>query len=163
MFVSFNTLADESRIWIYQAERELNQVEQEQIRKLGREFIGQWASHGQPLQASLEILLDRFLVIAVDDRQLPSGCSIDASVAFVREIGERLQLDFFNRTKVPLMDNQSVTVLPLTELKDQIKKGEVSEEYLLINTLVSTKGDLTNWIVPIKESWLNRYLPQPQS
>lgn len=162
MFVSFDTLPDESRIWIYQAERKLSTEEQQQITALGQSFIGQWASHGQPISASLTILRDYFIVIGVDDRQLPSGCSIDASVGFIQELGNRLKLDFFNRTRVPLWKNESVNSVPLAELKNQIKNGEISDKSLLINTLVQTKGELLNWIVPIKESWLGRYLPQPQ-
>ena len=162
MVVAFESLPDESRIWIYQAERELTPEEQGQITALGQDFLGQWATHGQPLHASLAILKNYFLVIGVDDRQLPSGCSIDASVGFVREVGNRLQLDFFNRTRVPLLINDAVKTVPLNEVKDQIKHGAVSEDTLLVNTLVQQKGDLSRWIVSLKESWLGRYFPQTQ-
>ena len=162
MFVPFETLPEESRIWVYQSERELSLDEQTQIIALGQDFLSQWASHGQQLHASLAILKNYFLVIGVDDRQLPSGCSIDASVGFVREVGNRLQLDFFNRTKVPLLINDAVKTVPLVQIKDQIRNGVVSEDTLLVNTLVQQKADLARWIVSIKESWLGRYLPQVQ-
>lgn len=161
MFVTFNTLSDEARIWIYQAERELTSDEQLLILEKGKEFLDQWAAHGQPLTASLEVLKGYFVVISVEDQvQLPSGCSIDESVAFMQGLGKQLRVDFFDRTKVPLWIDDSVQVVPLIELKQKIKNGEVDSETMLFNTMIQKKGGLSNWIVLLKDSWLGRYLPQ---
>lgn len=162
MIITFDKLPEESRIWIYQAERELTTKEQQIVLNVGKQFIDQWATHGEPLTAAIRILNGYFVVIGVDDRLLPSGCSIDASIALMRDLGNRLQLDFFGRTNVPLMMGDEIVLVPLTELKHQIKNREISEDTLLVNTLIQNKQGLTKWIVPLKKSWLSRYLPQPQ-
>ena len=162
MLVSFDSLPDNARIWIYQVERSLNPSEQQVVLEIGEKFIAQWASHGQPLTGSLKILNEQFVVIAVDDSQLPSGCSIDASVALVRDLGSKLNLDFFGRTNIPLWLEDKVHLVPLTDLKTGIKNGTVADDTQLLNTLIQHKGGLADWIVPIRNSWLARYLPQPQ-
>ena len=122
MLVTFDTLSDEAKIWIYQAERELTSDEQQLILAMGKEFMDQWASHGQPLTASIDVIKGYFVVISVDGYlQIPSGCSIDESVAFIRKLGELLKVNFFDRTKVPLWMNGSVQMVPLMEMKQNIK------------------------------------------
>lgn len=161
MFVEFDKLPDEARIWVYQAERALTSDEQEVILATGRRFIDQWASHGTPLTASLKIFNGYFVVIGVDDRMLPSGCSIDASVDFMRGLGSELSLDFFGRTNIPVFSQEQITMVPLAEIKHQVKNGQISQETMLINTLVQNKRGLEDWVVPLRSSWLSRYLPQP--
>ena len=162
MFVPFNELPDESRIWVYQAERELTLEEQQLVLQVSRTFIDQWATHGQPLIGSCQVKDRYFIIIAVDDRQLPSGCSIDASVGLIRDLGNKLGVDLFGRTNVPLWVDNKVVTSPLAELKQLMKSGNISQDTLLINTLVEQKGSLSDWKVPLRESWLKRYLPQPQ-
>ena len=41
MYVTFDTLPEESRIWIYQAQRELSSEEQLQILELGQSILHQ--------------------------------------------------------------------------------------------------------------------------
>ncbi len=161
MYVSFDTLSDRSRLWVYQAERELNTEEQQSILESGKNFMDQWVTHGVPLSASIQVLMGYFVVIAVDDSQLPSGCSIDTSVGFMRALGSKMDIDFFGRNQIPLYDNERVVLAPLAKLKDQLKLGEVPKETLMINTLIPQKGDLSTWIIPLSQSWLSRYLPQP--
>jgi hypothetical protein len=161
MFVEFDTLPGEARIWIYQAERALTSGEQDVVLATGRHFIDQWASHGAPLTASIKIFKAYFVVIGVDDRMLPSGCSIDASAEFMRELGSKLNLDFFGRTNIPVFSQDQITLVPLSEIKHQVKNGQISQDTMLVNTLVQNKRGLEDWIVPLKSSWLSRYLPQP--
>jgi len=162
MFVEFDTLPEEARVWVYQTERALSTAEQQVVLNTGRNFINQWASHGEPLAASIKIFNDLFVVIAVDDRMLPSGCSIDASVDLMRGLGSKLNLDFFERTNVPVFSREHITLVPLPEFKQQIRNGQISQDTMLVNTLVPNKGGLSDWVIPLKNSWLSRYLPQSQ-
>ena len=162
MYVDFDLLPEESRVWVYQSERELTSSEEQVILDIGRDFIGQWASHGEPLTGSIKVFNAYFVVIAVDDRLLPSGCSIDASVGLMRQLCSMLNLDFFGRTNVPIWNREQITMVPLSVIRNQIKNGQISPDTLLVNTLVQQKRDLAEWVVPISSSWLSRYLPQPQ-
>ncbi len=90
---SYQDLNDSARVWIYQADRPLKGTEIEEIRERGRLFVASWAAHGEKLDAAIEVLHDRFVVLCADEAQVKaSGCSIDRSVGFVRELESDLGL-----------------------------------------------------------------------
>ena len=87
MYVPFDQLPDEARIWIYPSNRKMSDEEVEQIKALMADFLQQWTAHGQNLNAGFELPHNRFIVIGLDQSNAAaSGCSIDASVHFIQEI-----------------------------------------------------------------------------
>jgi len=60
MYIPFDQLPPRSRLWIYQASRPLTAAEVAQIKPILVDFITQWTSHGDKLQASAELLYIRF-------------------------------------------------------------------------------------------------------
>src|SRR5690606_41352895 len=101
MFVEFNELSDAARVWIYQANRSFTEEEIEQIKKKSEEFITQWTAHGANLKASYELRYKRFLIIALDQEfNVPSGCSIDASVHFIQQLEKQYHVDLLDKMNV---------------------------------------------------------------
>jgi len=164
MYIPFEEMPAHARIWIYQASRPLGQAEETYVTELGKKFTSSWAAHGKPLQSSVKVFHQRFLVIAVDESyNQASGCSIDASVALVKELEEKFstsqeQFSFFDRTKVAFLHNDEVFVESTTQLKQQVAQGKIRPETLTFNNLVHNKAQFDKeWIVPAKDSWLSRY------
>ena len=86
MYTNFNTLPQNSRIWIYQADREFTRVEVDLLQENAIAFIEEWTRHGAALKGSFALKYNRFLILAVDESFAnASGCSIDASVRFVKD------------------------------------------------------------------------------
>ena len=167
MFILFEELPENARVWVYQSNRPLTPEEQRFILQQGKLFAEQWAAHGQQLRASVTVLHHHFVVIAVDEQhQLPTGCSIDSSVGFVRSLANVLQargtsIDFFDRTLVAFWVNDSVELIPLAQVKRQITDGQIPPDTLMFNNLVGTKAELAaQWQLPVKDAWLARYLPK---
>ena len=167
MFILFEELPENARVWVYQSNRPLTPEEQRFILQQGKLFAEQWAAHGQQLRASVTVLRHHFVVIAVDERhQLPTGCSIDGLVGFVRSLANVLQargtsIDFFDRTLVAFWVNDSVELIPLAQVKRQITDGQIPPDTLMFNNLAATKAELsTRWQLPIQDTWLARYLPK---
>jgi hypothetical protein len=159
MFVPFDSLPDTARVWIYQASRSLNTQEVMLSQELLRKFADKWAAHGVPLKASFQIRQQQFVVLSVDqDYHEPSGCSIDASVAVVRELEQALDVSLLDRSLVPFKRGEEVVCFPLKDLKSLIAAGEIASDTPTFNTLASCKGDLVNgWEVPAGQSWLKRH------
>ncbi|QNF32597.1 hypothetical protein HUW51_07600 [Adhaeribacter swui] len=159
MYIPFDQLPPRSRLWIYQASRPLTDEEVERIKPVLVDFITQWTSHGSKLQASAEILYNRFLVIANnEDVNSPSGCSIDASVHFVKQLETMLHVSFFDRTQLAFLHNDTIQTVPLPEIKNKIKEGLIQADSLYFDTLLNTSGQLQSaWPKPAKESWLAKY------
>jgi len=160
MITSPHNFSDQSRIWIYQSAREFSDAEVETINTHLATFAEKWVSHQQQLIAHGEVLHQRFVVLMVDDIQGngASGCSIDASVKFVQELGRAFQTDLFNRLDFAYFDGGSVKIVHKTELPKLLADGVISEETPFFDNLVKNKGELKErWMVPLKDSWHYRF------
>ncbi|NDK54767.1 hypothetical protein [Pontibacter fetidus] len=159
MYIPFDELPQQARVWIYQANRPLNEAEQAEIKPLLEQFATDWSSHGTNLQASAELLHDRFLVLANNENATAaSGCSIDKSVNFVRELEQRFNISFFDRTQLAFLREGEVELVPMSELKNKVVAGDISKDTLYFDTLVTNYGELqAAWPRPAQQSWLSRY------
>ena len=63
MIVDFNKLPDDSRLWIYQSNRDFSNHELDEIRNLTESFLINWQTHNQELEVSYEIKYNRFLIL----------------------------------------------------------------------------------------------------
>lgn len=159
MYIPFDELPPQARIWIYQASRPLTAAEQADIKPLLEQFATDWSSHGTNLQASAELLHDRFLVLANNENATAaSGCSIDKSVNFVRELEQRFQVSFFDRTQLAFLKEGELELVSMSELKNKVVAGDISKDTLYFDTLVTNYGELqAAWPRPAQQSWLSRY------
>src|SRR5690242_11524154 len=113
MFVPAETLPPDSRIWIYQSDRELTTEEVEQIKDETRKFLESWTAHNQTLKAGCEIRYNRFLILMVDEKSAgASGCSIDKSVHFIKSIEKNFKVSFFDRMMFAFKRNDRVEAVP---------------------------------------------------
>lgn len=159
MTSTIDKMPDHARLWIYQADRSFTPQEEEQIVKMTDEFVGQWAAHGAKLKAGYAIMHHRFIVISVDESfNLASGCSIDASVNLIRKIQDRFGLNLLDRSKVAYLEEGQVKLEHVSRLREAIAKGKINEQTEVFNNLVQNAGEWkTNWIMPAKGTWINRY------
>lgn len=143
------------RIWIYQADRQLNEAEEELILgKLG-EFTAQWRAHGKPLAAKAEICYNRFIIVMVDDSVAPpTGCSIDKSVHLLKAIELETGLQLFDRMQVAYRNGHDINVVSRAEFEALISSGVVNDNTIVFNNLITSYPELnTNWEIPLRESW----------
>ena len=83
--LSYDALPDHARLWVYPASRALSDEEVAALRPRLAAFAEAWTSHRCDLHAHADLWHGRFLVLGVDEAAAAaSGCSIDASVRFVR-------------------------------------------------------------------------------
>lgn len=159
MYIDFDKLPDTARVWVYQADRSLTDSEVKTIREALQPALSQWAAHGQPLLASAQVVENRFVIVAVDeDYTLPSGCSIDASVRTIQEIGRQVSVDFFDRSAAIQAADGSVQTFALPAIKTAVADGTLTPETPVFNTLVKTKAEfLSDWRIRAADSWLKRY------
>jgi hypothetical protein len=162
MYQSFESVSNQSRIWIYTASRPFTQEEEKWVADLLKNFCTQWAAHGHPLNSSFKIDRHQFIALAVDeDYHNPSGCSIDSSVGVMRQIHQATGVDMLDRSKVPFFVNERVQLIPAHELKTLFAQGTLHANSITFNTMVATKADLEKqWEILVEKSWLIKYLPK---
>ncbi|MFK5879710.1 MAG: ABC transporter ATPase [Flavobacteriaceae bacterium] len=161
MIVPFNTLPNESRVWIYQANRELTETEIQEISKKAEEFIADWTRHGEDLKASYEIKYDQFLVLAVDESfNDVSGCSIDSSVRFIKATEQSFGIDLMNKLSIAFKIGENINTVSLADFQQYIKEEKINGDTIVFNNMVQSKADYgTNWEVPASQSWHQRFIP----
>ncbi len=160
MIKDFKQLPDHSRIWIYQANRKLSEVEVEEIASKTTNFLKQWTAHGKDLEAGFEIRYNRFIVIGLNQENASAtGCSIDSSVYFIQSLEKEYNLDLMDKMNVTYYNGEFIAHKPLTDFKKMAKARSISKNTIVFNNLVVTKEEYTNhWEVPAKDSWHSRFL-----
>ncbi|MDO6744710.1 ABC transporter ATPase [Tenacibaculum soleae] len=160
MFTEYNNLPNNSRVWIYQADREFTVEEVEYICAKAILFIDNWTRHGDDLKGSFTIKYNQFLVLGVDEGfNNVSGCSIDSSVRFIQELEKELRIDLMNKMNVSFKDGENINVVKLPDFQQLIKDKKITSKTTVFNNMVNTKEDFeTNWEVTADKSWHKRFL-----
>jgi hypothetical protein len=160
MLVDFNTLPDESRVWIYQANRTFTDAEILEIESKLNQFIENWTAHGSDLLAGYNIVYKRFIVIALNQNlNRASGCSIDASVNFVQQLEKDYHVDLLDKMNVSYKQGDFIAYKSLLDFKKMAKDKAVSKQTIVFNNLVNNIAEFKeNWEVPASESWHARFM-----
>ena len=160
MFVPFETLPENSRVWIFQANRSFTDEEQAQIKEKLEAFIEQWTAHGANLKASYEFRYKRFIVLALDQKMnAATGCSIDESVRFIQQLEKEYDVDLLDKMNVSYKQGEFVAYKTLTDFRKMAKDKAVSPKTIVFNNLVNNKAEYeSDWEVPASESWHKRFL-----
>ena len=153
--MDYTNLADSSRVWIYQSNKVLSPTEVSEIETLGAKFIEQWAAHGAELKAAFKVFYNRFLVLFADESQVKaSGCSIDSSVRFFKEIEQHYKIDLFDRLNIAYREDQVIKTMNMSDFQDALNTSEIPAETVVFNNLVQTLGEFKNtWEIPVMQSW----------
>lgn len=149
-------LADHSRVWVYQSSRPFIEHEETEINEQLQQFYTQWQAHGEPVKGWAKLLFRQFIVIIADESDVHvSGCSTDASVRVIKSIERQYEVNMFDRMMLTFLVKDKAEMLPMNQIRYAIEKDYINWETPLFNNLVSTKKELmTNWLIPLKDSWL---------
>ena len=139
----FEGFSDESRVWLYTADRAITPTEAAFVQDNLEHFASSWKAHSTPLKAKACMLNEYIIAFVVDQTSASaSGCSVDSSVRFVKELGKELNIDFFNRLNVIVEDPKGIKAIhPYRKLKEL-------SNYSYYNPLIESLKDLKeNWII----------------
>ncbi len=159
MYVPFENLPEESKIWIYQSNRKFSDHELSAIETDLKAFIETWSAHGTSLEASYLLKYNRFIILAVNqENQIATGCAIDKSVEFIQCLEKKYEVDLLDKMNVTFKLGEHVAHKPLIEFKKMAKEKAVSENTIVFNNLVNTIEEFNeNWEVPAADSWHSRF------
>ena len=150
----------DSKVWIYQSDRIFNQIELVSIQDKLNAFVASWTSHGAKVKGFATIYADAFIIIMADEKQTGvSGCSTDSSVRTIKEIEAAHQLNLFDRLNCCFLIDEKIISIHLSKIQQAFNSKVINENSLYFNNTVLTKKQLLeNWMLPLKESWLNNKL-----
>ncbi|WP_136668084.1 ABC transporter ATPase [Flavobacterium sp. H122] len=159
MYIPFENMPLDSRIWIYQSNRKFSDDEVTEITALTKDFVEEWSAHGASLEASFDIRYSRFIILAVNpDVQAASGCSIDSSVQFIQQLEKKYDVDLLDKMNVTFKNGEFIAHKSLIDFKKMAKEKAVSGATIVFNNLVNTIEELNDsWEIPAEESWHSRF------
>lgn len=161
VLISLSELGDDSRLWIFQADRVLTPEEKNNVQGWIDDFTPKWVSHNRSLKAKGVVAFDRFVIIALDESasNAASGCSIDSMTHHMQAIAKQLSINLMDRVTFCFKLDDQVTGIHMNDISAALKQGDISEESLVFNNLIKTKKELASqWLIPINQSWQKRFL-----
>lgn len=155
--LSFPNFSANSRVWVYQADREITEQEHTEMETAVQQYADTWQVHGQDAIADSAILFNRFIVFVVSESMPASGCSIDESVRFIHQLGNKTSIDFFNRLQIcyRLPQSNIIASLSISEFKKARKAGEIPNGSIVFNNTITTLKEFKEaWMIAVEDSWL---------
>lgn len=132
----FPSFPPQSKVWVYNADRILNDNETFNIQSEINLFTDKWQAHGMELKAAGKMVYNNILILVVDETvEAPSGCSIDSSVHFIKTFNDKYGVNFLNRNYVVILKDNKVEVAT-SEDKEKLK-GQ-----MVLNTACSTLAEV---------------------
>ncbi|RMG80328.1 MAG: hypothetical protein D6707_06595 [Bacteroidetes bacterium] len=153
---NLKNFAPDDKVWVYTAENLLSEEQQSIIKKELNNFISNWESHGEKVNADYTILKNRFIIIAASiHKGALCGRAIDASVQFIKHLEKNLNNKLLNRMNIAIEHNNCIDVWSYPELMQKIEAKSLPENAFVFNPSVSTMQDLAdNWKQPVYQSFL---------
>ena len=155
MLTPTSTLSSDSRLWIFQAERELTQAEEQYISEHTGQFLTKWTAHNNELKSGFEIRYHRFLIIMVDENyNSTGGCSIDKCMHQVQQFEKALGISFLNRLSIAYREGDKIQTISKSAFEELLHSGRLTEKTIVFNNLIQTKQELESaWEVSVEKSW----------
>ncbi len=160
MLQPYESLSDESKVWIYPASRKFYKDEIEVIQNKIESFVIDWKKDDENFKCSYQFLYNRFIIIvAEDETSSVTNQDIDLLVGFILELQNSYEVELLDRMNFCFKQGEYVQYKELKEFKKLLKNKAISEKTIVFDNLIQTKEDLENfWEVPITESWYSRFL-----
>ena len=160
MYVSFNLLPPNAKVWIYQSDRNLSNIDIELIEREVKLFLNNWSSHNKEIESSFEIRYNRFIIIGLNENiNSASGCSIDKSLNFIKDLQSLLKVNFLNRLDVAYKIGNEINSISLSEFQTMIREKKLSKDSIVYNNMIDSKQSyINNWETTIENSWHKKFL-----
>jgi hypothetical protein len=144
-----------SRVWVYQSDKQLNDADVIKLQIMLDKFTTGWTAHNNQLKAKAEIRYNRFIILIVDESQAgASGCSIDKSVRFMKDVEQEFGINLFDRFNLAYRSGEEILSVPRHTFEELISNKTIGTDTTVFNNMVQNLTQLeTKWEVPFKDSW----------
>ena len=148
--------SNNSRAWVYQSSRPFQEKEVTEIDEQLYHFYSQWQSHGDEVKGWAKLLFHQFIVVLADEEATGvSGCSTDSMVRIIKSIERQYSVQLFDRLTLTFLVKDKAEMLPLQQVGYALEKGYLTPETPFFNNTITSKAQLlSEWVVPLKNSWL---------
>lgn len=149
-----------NRVWVYLSNKPFSEQIENDLKNDVQTFLLGWNAHGKALTAGFEILYHHFIIIKANEEQYSaSGCSIDKQFQFIKEVEKKYNLNLLDRLVVAYKKGNEVFVTHSSKIPQLLSDGVINENTTVFNTTLSNENEFkTSFEIPLKESWLSKFL-----
>ena len=154
MLVSYESLSEEARIFIYPGSRKFYPNElpliEEKLKNFRVSFEG--------AELAYEIKYDRFLVFIVSD-----GTPLDLDhqntlVDFIQHLEREFEIILLDKVNVCFKQGEYVQLKEVSDFKKLVKSKGVSKKTVVFDLMINTKYEYEQFFeVPAEESWVSHF------
>ncbi len=160
--IDLSTLPDEARLWVFGADRPLDDGETARLEAELTPFIARWSAHREDLPAGFQVHENRLILVAVDEaRVTASGCSIDALLHELARLEQLLGVGLRNGGLIWYRDpSGSVVSCSREEFRQLAAKGEIDGRTRVFDLTIERLADLRGGRLerPAAETWHGRLI-----
>jgi hypothetical protein len=151
----YKKFPDNSKVWIYQSSKPLDEDEINFLKVRIDDFVSNWESHGSLLKADFDVLNNLFVAFFVDEQnERMCGSAQDRMVRLMKDLEQELEVEFLNRMNLAYLKNNVATVFKMNDLGAFYENGELTDNTIVFNNTITTKKEFDSvWKTPLKDSW----------
>lgn len=143
------------KIWIFIIEKKLTVSELNNLYVECQDFVSNWKSHDQPVQATVEIYKNHLLIFKNNETFNPiGGCATDNLFRFISELEKKYNTSLLNRKLVVYEKNNELKLANLKEIETILRNGEITDDTIIYNTAIISSDEWMEFKKPYKDSWL---------
>ena len=159
--VSFETLPDSARVWVFGSDRVLSEEGTKGLLAGVDAHLADWKAHGAALTVGREWRDGRFLVVAVDQSTAgASGCSIDGLFRVLQSLEPEAGANLVGGGRVFYRGAQGeVQSATRDEVANLASTGTITKDTVVFDTTLTDLGTFRSCFERrAKESWVNELL-----
>jgi hypothetical protein len=154
MLTNYESLSQDSKVWIYPSSRKFYPTEIEGVEKKVKEFIDSWKQEENNIQATYQLHYNRIISIFTSSEHTISTSAINKLVEFIINLQQEYEVELLDKMNVCFKQGEHVQYKDLKSFKTLIKGKAVNKNTVVFDNMVTTKGEFEeHWEVPVTESW----------
>jgi hypothetical protein len=159
--VSFDSLPDESRVWVFGSDRPLEGDSADRLLAEVDGFLARWKAHGMPLTCARDWRDECLLTVGVDATQEnASGCSIDGLFRTLQGLERSLGTKLLGGGRVFYRDAEGqVHCVTRDRLSALAAEGGINSETPVFDTGLTSAGEWRErFEAPARSTWVGELL-----
>ncbi|MDB0600462.1 ABC transporter ATPase [Tenacibaculum maritimum] len=159
MFVKYDELSEDAKIWVYPSNRKFYSQELGELEDKLKRFVSAWKYDDENFKVSYKLFYNRFIVFLVEEGVSLLSSDVDKQVTFILELEQAFKVALLDKMNVCFKQGEFVQYKDLKDFKKLLKNKAITGKSIVFDNLIQTKYELENyWEVPIKDSWYKRFL-----
>ncbi|MEY2938837.1 MAG: hypothetical protein RL062_1426 [Bacteroidota bacterium] len=151
---TIKSIPSHARLWFYNVPKKLSEDEVLIFEGLRKQFLDSWNTHGRANEGDVWLIENQLIVVVGWNEFEPiSGCSIDKSVAFIRSLSERFQVDLMDRMWVYFQRNSAWESAKIHQFWALRKANEIGDDTLVLDTTITEFSQMDNLSKTFASSW----------